>query len=130
MPCTILLLEDEPLILMDLEYAVQDYGCSVLSAASCGEALDHLERDAASITVAVLDVSLGGDATCLPVARELSRRGIPFILHSGDLDRHDETIRGLNADLIAKPAPADKVIAGAIAYSRGMDPEDVRAAAE
>ena len=31
-PCTILLVEDEPLILMDLEWAVEDHGCRAGSA--------------------------------------------------------------------------------------------------
>ena len=63
----------------------------------------------------VLDVSLGQDQTCFPVARQLDDLGIPYILHSGDLDRHNERIRQLDAELIAKPAPADHVIAAALA---------------
>lgn len=115
---------------MDLEYAVEDCGCTPLMAASCHEALALIGDYGDGLTVAVLDVSLGEGSTCLPVARELARRGVPFILHSGDLDRHDEAIRELNADLIAKPAPSDQVIAGAIAYSRGIDPDGLRVAAE
>ena len=64
------------------------------------------------------------------MAEELDRIGIPFILHSGDLDRHDEQVRELDAELIAKPAPADKVIAAAIAYALGEDRDSVRIAAE
>ncbi|NQX93548.1 MAG: response regulator [Erythrobacter sp.] len=114
---TILLLEDEPLILMDLEFAAQDHGLTALIASTIDEAFGTIAQHKDTITVAVLDVSLGEGLTCFPVAKELDRLGIPFILHSGDLDRHDEKVRELDADLIAKPAPADTVIAGAVAYA-------------
>lgn len=119
MSYTILLLEDEPLILMDLEHAVQDRGCTALITSSASEALKIVEAHSDELTVAVLDVSLGESRTCFAVAQELDKRSIPFILHSGDLDRHDEKIRELDAELVAKPAPADKVIAAALAYALG-----------
>ncbi|MDJ0643395.1 MAG: response regulator [Erythrobacter sp.] len=116
-PCTILLLEDEPLILMDLEFAAEDRGCAVLSTTTCEAALDLLATCSQDIDVAVLDVSLGKGRTCFPVAQELERLRIPFILHSGDLDRHDEKIRELRAQLVAKPAAADRVISSAVIAS-------------
>ncbi len=111
---TILLLEDEPLILMDLECAAHDLGCTVIPATSCAAALAALQADGDRVHVAVLDVSLGSGETCIPVAEELVRRSIPFILHSGNLDRHDEQLRQLEADLVAKPTPADAVIEAAL----------------
>jgi CheY-like chemotaxis protein len=111
--CKILLLEDEPIILMDLEFAAEDLGCDAVPASNCAGALERLAT-LGGVDVAVLDVSLAGGETCLPVAEELGRLGIPYLLHSGDLDRHDERIRRLDADLIAKPASADDVIAAAI----------------
>lgn len=114
----ILLLEDEPLILMDLEYAALDCGCTALMASSVGQALELIASNRERLTSAVLDVSLGRGQTCFTVAQELERCSIPFILHSGDLDRHDERIRELDAQLVAKPASADSVIAAAIASAR------------
>lgn len=111
---TILLLEDEPLILMDLECAAQDLDCEVISMTNCAAALAVLRTDGDQINVAVLDVSLGRGETCTPVAEELSRRNIPFILHTGNLDRHDEQLRQLNADFVAKPTPANLVIEEAL----------------
>lgn len=122
MKYTILLLEDEPLILMDLEFAAQDQGCEALLASSAQEALGLVGEHAARLSVAVLDVSLGAGATCFPVAQELDRLAIPFILHSGDLDRHDEKIRTLDAALIAKPASSEAVIAAALACVAGDGP--------
>ncbi|MEM7666399.1 MAG: response regulator [Pseudomonadota bacterium] len=115
---TILLLEDEPLILMDLEFAAEDLGCNVLSATTCEDAISLMQQEGVAIDVAVLDVSLGGGQTCFPLAQELDRRGIPYILHSGDLDRHNEHIRQLQAKLVAKPAAPESVIAAAIAQSQ------------
>ena len=108
----ILLLEDEPLILMDLEFAATDLGCTVHTAHSCKAAMELLA--ASRFDVAILDVSLGGKTTCLPVAQRLEELGTPYLLHTGDLDRHDEHVRKLEAKLIAKPAAAGKVVAAAI----------------
>lgn len=107
---TLLLLEDEPLILMDLEFAAEDCGCRTLSAANAKAALAHIENHGKDIDAAILDVSLGGGETCFPVAHQLQRMGIPYILHSGDLDRHNERIRTLQAQRVGKPAPVERVI--------------------
>ena len=112
MRCRILLVEDEPLILMDLRFATEDAGCEALPARNLGDGM-RLAGDA-EISVAVLDVNLGGGTNCVPVAEILSRRGIPYLLHSGDLDRQDEVVRSLGAELIPKPAAAHRVIARAL----------------
>ncbi|MBB4857500.1 DNA-binding response OmpR family regulator [Novosphingobium chloroacetimidivorans] len=112
----ILMLEDEPLILMDLEFAAEDEGCRALCASSVSEAMAILDSE--RIDSAILDVTLKDGETCVPVARALDERGIPYLLHSGDLDRHDETVRALGAELVAKPASAATVIARAIKYAR------------
>lgn len=109
----ILLLEDEPIILMDLEYAVEDCGMRAICATSVAEALALLAT-AQNLIAAVLDVSLARGQTCVPVARELERLGVPFLLHSGDLNRDDETVQRLGVRHISKPANADHVIAAAI----------------
>ena len=127
---TILLLEDEPLILMDLEFAAQDRGCEVLSAANCSEALTAIEARGTAIDVAILDVSLAQGHSCFPVASALDQRRIPYLLHSGDLDRHDERIRQLKAELIAKPAAAERVVAAAIVISQGSASDSLKMAAE
>lgn len=119
---TILLVEDEPLILLDLEFAVEDSGNQFISAGCVAQALGFIAE--CSIDVAILDVNLGRSETCMPVADELKRRAIPYILHSGDLDRRDEAIRKLGARVIAKPAASSRVVAEAIAEqgTRGSQP--------
>ncbi|MEE4152757.1 MAG: response regulator [Erythrobacter sp.] len=125
----LLIVEDEPLILIDLEYAAEDHGCEPLGAQDCAEALALIARHGTSLTAAILDVSLGAGETCVPVARELERLGVPFLLHSGDLDRHEEKIRTLSAPLVAKPVPSDQVIAAALSLAASGDDDAVQAAA-
>ena len=111
--CAILLLEDEPLILLDLEFAVEDLGCQPIAATTANRAL-ALIMESPRIDVAVLDVTLQGGTNCVPVAQELERRGIPYLLHSGDLNRQNETVRNLGARHIPKPADAEFVIRSAM----------------
>lgn len=114
-PCHVLVLDDEPLILLDLEYAVHDAGCVPVTAMSCHEALNLVAERA--ITVAILDVTLGPDSTCEPVVRELAQRGIPYVLHTGDLDRLDQLARALGGELVRKPTPAHRVVEIALAHA-------------
>jgi DNA-binding response OmpR family regulator len=123
----ILLVEDEPLILMDLEMAAIEQGCCALLAADVGEALAHIAACDPLPDVAVLDVSLQNGETSMPVALELKRRGIPFILHSGDFDRTDIQMDTLTAELVRKPASSRLVVETALECLSGPE-QDLRAA--
>ncbi|MEL7686885.1 response regulator [Citromicrobium bathyomarinum] len=114
--CRILLLDDEPLILMDLEFAAEDKDCLPLTATNVKEALAHIEASG-GVSCAVLDVTLRDGETCVPVARELERRSIPYILHSGDLNRQEGTLASLDAQLIAKPACSRRVVDTALSLA-------------
>lgn len=111
-PCRILVLDDEPLILLDLEFAVEDAGCKPLTALDLVEALSIVQNNA--ISAAILDVSLGQGQTCEKVARTLAAMGVPYVLHTGDLDRMDEGVRQLGGTLVPKPTPAAVVVARAL----------------
>lgn len=111
-PCRVLVLDDEPLILLDLEFAVMDAGCEPLTALDLREALSIVQRNA--ISAAILDVSLGQGETCEQVARTLAAIGVPYVLHTGDLDRMDEAVRRLGGTLVPKPTPASVVVARAL----------------
>lgn len=113
----ILVLDDEPLILLDLEYALKDAGCVPLTALESGEALEVLSRE--TVAAAILDVSLAGGLTCEPVARELATRGVPYILHTGDIARLDEAVRALGGVHVPKPTPAATVVMHALQGARG-----------
>ena len=105
---TFLILEDEPFIAMDLAYAFEDAGHVALSAVDNVEAKAHI--DGSRLAGAVLDVSLGAGQTCEETATRLCERGIPFVLHTGDLDRAGEHLRRFDAPVIAKPQPSDNVV--------------------
>ena len=111
-PITILLVDDEPLILMDLEFAAEDHGCEPRCASCVSEALDQVK---AGVDAAVLDFNLVGGENCLPIARELKARSIPYIIHSGDADRQEEVFETLEAIYVPKPAASDKVIGTVLA---------------
>lgn len=111
-PCRVLVLDDEPLILLDLEFAVEDAGCKPLTALDLVEALSIVRNHA--ISAAILDVSLGQGQTCEQVARALADMGVPYVLHTGDLDRMDEAVRSLGGTLVPKPTPASVVVARAL----------------
>ena len=76
----VLVVEDEPLVALQIEDALQDAGFDVAGPAkSVAEALDLLQ---APCNGAVLDIMLGSE-TSEPVAKVLIERGIPFVTLSG-----------------------------------------------
>lgn len=82
---TILLVEDQMLIAMDAEAMLIDNGITdIITAASVADALRRIETTLPD--VAMLDINLGDD-TSAGVAKELTRRGIPFIFATGYNDR-------------------------------------------
>lgn len=77
---TVLLVEDQLVIALDVEDMLRDLGARVLTAPSAEEALGVLSRS--SPDCAVLDVTLG-KGTSLPVAEELEKRGIGYVFATG-----------------------------------------------
>ena len=81
----ILVVEDEVLIAMLLETALEDAGCVVVGPfARLDEALEAARRG--DFDAALLDVNLGGEKV-FPVAELLAARNIPFLLLSGYGDK-------------------------------------------
>ena len=105
----VLLVEDEVFIAVDIREALEAGGAEVVFARNLSQAMDAVARDA--FDAAILDVTLGANETCRPVADRLRALGTPFVLHSGDLDRQGEVIGTLDAPVVAKPAPPDAVVA-------------------
>ncbi|WP_137179318.1 HWE histidine kinase domain-containing protein [Roseomonas sp. AR75] len=78
----ILVVEDEPLVAMDVEQTLRDLGAAVIGpAGTVAEALRLVEQ-AGMPDAAVLDVNLGGQAA-FPVADLLVRRGVPVLFATG-----------------------------------------------
>jgi DNA-binding response OmpR family regulator len=80
----ILIVEDEPLIALDLETAVVDHhGTPVGPVATVSAATAMI--DGQPIHGAILDLRLK-DSIAIDLANELRLRGVPVILHSGQAD--------------------------------------------
>ncbi len=103
---TIILLEDEALISIDVETTLADIKAgSVISIASCAEALEWLVDHTPDM--AILDISLR-DGECMEVADILVERDIPFVVHSArrkvSHDNHRIFLKGV---WIPKPSIPD-----------------------
>lgn len=78
--CTILLVEDEPLIAMDIADELMMQGAQVHNVASVDDARAIL--DEATVSAAVLDYRLA-DGTADELCERLTDMGIPFVIYSG-----------------------------------------------
>ena len=76
----VLIVEDEPLIALDIQTAFQQTGAMPVAAHTLAQARRLVEPN--DLSAAVLDFGLGdGDADEL--CQRLADRAIPFVLHSG-----------------------------------------------
>ena len=77
---TILIVEDEPLIALDLHAALRAAGAGLIAATTTLEALSLIRRN--EISAAIVDVALGeGDSR--DVCQALFHRSIPLVFHTG-----------------------------------------------
>lgn len=105
---TVLLVEDELLIALDLQATIEDAGFAVegpcMTVVEAQEAIDRCGPGA--LAVALLDVRLA-DGTVFPAADRLHANGVPIIFHSGHADTSDLRQRYPGATICPKPsAPA------------------------
>lgn len=96
----VILIEDEPLIAMDMSDALEDAGCIVIgTAATVSEAMRLMSET--DFDAALLDANLGGHPVD-EIAAALTRRGKPFAFVSGyGRDALPEAFR--QAPLVNKP---------------------------
>ena len=105
----ILLVEDDPLICLDLEASLEEFGAVVTAVSNVGAAFAALAI--AMPDFAVLDFELGAE-TSEPIAEVVQARDIPFIYLSG-YSGHDERFsrwRGIR--VLAKPLSAARIARG------------------
>jgi DNA-binding response OmpR family regulator len=101
----ILVVEDEPLIALDLSSSLEDAGAQVVGATNVEGALRAIEAHQCS--AAVLDSWLGLE-TGRPVARRLKEKRIPFLYYSGRA--LDDLTTGSGAPVISKPAGPREIV--------------------
>jgi len=96
----ILVVEDEPLLAMMLEENLSDLGHEMVgTAATVDQAFSLLDTE--TVDAALLDFSLGHDATSAPIAQRLQNEGKPFYYLSGHASLEESDAP--NAPLLTKP---------------------------
>ena len=107
----VLVVEDDPLLLLDLESVLSDAGATVVGL--CQTLTEALAcADESDFSVAVLDFRLGSE-TVSPVARRLENRGVPFILYTAQAGQEPSMAEWSHRAIIEKPSPP-KVLLSAI----------------
>ena len=109
---SILIVEDEPLIALDIAAAFAKAGAVTFCARTLSEAIHMVEQD--GLSAAVLDFGLG-DNDAEPVCRRLTEREIPFVLHSGYTHASDACRGGT---VVPKPASPSTLITTVAALLR------------
>lgn len=99
---SILIVEDDPFLAMELEESLVGMGCEVLPA----EGLDDGFRLASIVhcDAALLDFDLGGGNDSIPIAERLAERGIPFAFVTGTLP---STVKEIMPGATILPKPLD-----------------------
>ena len=106
----ILIVEDEALVAMELQFAFEDEGAEVVGPAqSLMKALETATHDS-DIDLALLDVDIAGE-NVFPVAELLRRRGVPFAFHTGHASRSELGSLFPGTTTFIKPAMAEALIA-------------------
>ena len=107
---SILVVEEEPLVALQLEDQLHRAGAKVLGAGKLHEALHLAEHPA--LAAAVVNLRVGSDST-KQVCNRLSRLGVPFIFHTR-YDAAEASKKWPDAPVLRKPANG-KAIVNAVA---------------
>ena len=104
----ILIVEDQPLVALDLSEIVESLGGRVVGPiASVAEAIARVRQE--HVAAAILDANLL-DRDVTPLAIELIERGTPFVVYTGT-GLPDELARAYPAlPIVLKPARAAAVV--------------------
>lgn len=105
---TALLLEDEPLIAMDMEENLHVAGFEVVHLMSCAAANNWIDANKAD--VAIVDIQLT-DGSCHEVVERLRFTGVPFVVHSGDVANQHAGTSFEHGIWVNKPSSENELIA-------------------
>jgi DNA-binding response OmpR family regulator len=112
----ILVVEDEPLIALDITQELEAAGAAVTTTNTLKHALILVEHD--GLCGAILDHALG-DGNSSFLCQRLTERGIPFLIYSGHTTVEGECRAALH---IAKPAADGALVAALEGLIRGDKP--------
>jgi CheY-like chemotaxis protein len=102
----VLVVEDEPLVALDIIELLNEFGATVLTARTVQDALALIAS--AEVSSAVIDINLAGE-DCSPICQHLSERGIPFVFHTGYSDAPILS-KWSSAPVIGKPANGARIV--------------------
>lgn len=103
MSLSVLVVEDEAVVAIDLEFALEEMGHTVIGAGRLSEAMSAVQ--ASDFDLAILDVNLNGEPS-YPVASVLKQKGVPFVFVTGyGVDGLDENWR--QSRVLQKPIQRD-----------------------
>jgi DNA-binding response OmpR family regulator len=102
----VLIVEDEPLIALELHDALHDAGASILAAITIKEALELIAY--AKICAAIVDVNVGG-LDCSSVCTALTKRSIPFMFYTGYSNAAALSVWS-HAPAVGKPADGSALV--------------------
>ncbi len=105
---TVLVVEDEFIIALDLSETVKDLGFELEGPFEGNEdAIEAIEEDMPDL--AILDV-FTADGEVYPLADRLVEAGVPIIFHSGHVPPEEVRSRYPQAQACSKPCPPDRII--------------------
>ncbi len=105
---TLLIVEDEPLLAMQLSHSLRISAGTCWASRGRSRMPNRILHDTSRPDAAILDVDLGGSPV-FPLARSLRRSGIPFIFCTGyeDLDYSSEFS---SCTAVRKPATVQQIV--------------------
>ena len=108
----ILVVEDEPLILLDVETALQESGFEVVTAHNAAEAIAAFDAEPERFKGLITDIRLGAGKSGWDVARHLRQANstLPVIYVSGDSAVHWGAEGVPGSVMIAKPFALPQII--------------------
>jgi two-component sensor histidine kinase/CheY-like chemotaxis protein len=121
----VLVIEDEPMIALDMELMLSEAGCEVAGSAGTIEQARQLVAEA-EYDVAVVDGNLGGEPVD-EIAIDLTRRNIPFAFVTGY--GRDSLPQGFrDAVVVSKPFSSEQLIGALLLLLGGANVRRLRAA--
>lgn len=105
---TILIVEDDPFIAMDLQDTFEEAGYIVLGPVAAVDSGLKVIRDTKP-DVAMLDYNLGRE-TSIPLAHKLDEIEIPYVFLSGQVDKVITSTLGTQRKVMTKPFNAEHLI--------------------
>jgi DNA-binding response OmpR family regulator len=112
----VLVVEDEPLVALDIADTFKNAGAQVIISRTLGDAMHQAETE--KLTAAVVDHALHDGSTTSEVCAKLTERDIPFIVYSGFYKLEGACADGEQVLKPASPAALLTALQGVLAEKR------------